>query len=140
MMLGCHTQPDVKITLIEIKPFSMSGDKPIDTLRISYDQHFLVNDKDWIHLSLIDKNTFKKVVNFVQSKKTEDEATSISHLEDGIFIINMFNGDRIVTSYTLKSHQISQRYLYQLMAMLRESNSDKELIDEIDKLLLSINY
>jgi hypothetical protein len=140
VILACRPQNTVKVTLIKIKPLSLKSDKPIDTLLISYDKQFLTKNEDWIRLILTDKNTFQRTVNYIQENKLNYGVSEKTHLEDGIFEINMYNKNLIVTSYTLKSHQLSKQYLRELINMLKKDELDAKLLDELERLLIRIDY
>jgi hypothetical protein len=139
IIFSCQTQNTPKVTRVEITPLGPS-DKPISKLIISDVKQFLIKDEDWTNLVITDKNTFQATVNYIQEHNFNNQYSDETHLEFGCFKVSMYNKDLLITSYILKSHQISKQYLKELINMLNENKFDKKLIEDIHELIVRIDY
>jgi hypothetical protein len=139
VIFSCQTQNTLKVTRVEITPLGPS-DKPISSLIISDDKQFLVKDEDWTNLVFTDKNTFQATVNYIQEHNLNSQHSDETHLEFGCFRVSLYNKNLLISSYILKSHQISKQYLKELINMLNENKLDKKLIEDINELVLRIDY
>jgi hypothetical protein len=129
-----------KVTHIEIEHIGPS-DKPIFRLIITAERNFVVKDTDdFPNLIVTDKKSFQTIVSYMQENNSNSKDIDDSKLELGSFRVSMYDHDLPVTSYILKSHDISRKYFAGLMSVLKENGSDKRLIDAIDVLKVRIDY
>ena len=140
--VSCKTQPQIQVTLIELKPLTTWSDKPIDTLLISYDKRYLIKNIDLLSLVSIatDSRSFNKTVDYILGKKSGYEASHSTAFESGELEVNLYDDGVLVTSYFIKSHQFSKEYLGDLIESLEQDNCDANLIKKLRTLLTRINY
>jgi len=140
--VSCKTQPQIQVTLIELKPLTTWSDKPIDTLLISYDKHYLIRNSDLLsHLFILtDRRSFNETVSYLIDKKPGYEASRTTPFEDGEVEANLYDNGVLVTSYLIKSHQLTKEYLGDLIKLLDQDNCDAGLIKKRRTLLTRINY
>jgi hypothetical protein len=130
-----HAQQHIRQYIVHISPTGES-DKPLDELTLQLGKP-VVQANAFKVVITTDATTLKSVINFISANRIHH---SVPGSEFGSFEVKVFDQTALVSEYYLATHQLSKAYLNRLIALLKARHGDKNVIEELQKIVRRIDY